>query len=131
MYGTKETHVKLRGQIMNVQRIDPGSRIYKAAKQNLFVFPLNLPIIRRTKHWNHFFPFINFHIKLWNYVYSLEIKNSRDRMRTFILDIHQWRIENLDTFFFFVKIHLKVLWRIITRVQEQFWAHYVLTRIVI
>lgn len=85
---------------MNVQRIDPGSRIYKAAKQNLFVFPLNLPIIRRTKHWNHFFPFINFHINLWNYVYSLEIKNSRDRMRTFILDIHQWRIENLDTFFF-------------------------------
>lgn len=42
---------------MNVQRIDPGSRIYKAAKQNLFVFPLNLPIIRCTKHWIPFSKF--------------------------------------------------------------------------
>lgn len=46
---------------MNVQRIDPASRIYKAAKQNLFVSHFDLRIIRCTKH---FFPFLNFHINL-------------------------------------------------------------------
>lgn len=68
---------------MNVQRIDPGSRIYKAAKQ-FVCFLVQFTDYSLYETLVSFLSFSNFGINLMKLcvrMNSFEIKNSRDGMR--------------------------------------------------